>query len=349
VAVISANIAYKSKRLNTKKGLFFFMYVVKTRNDKSSIELGKRIISVLRKKRLGVSKEISDNAIVIAAGDDELILEVIQELGKKQNPILGVALSSSFLAETNMINFKRSIDLIEKKRYQLIKRKRLVGTFEGRKTSNALNDIGVFPSHTAKLIRYDLLIDGELFWKDSADGVIISTPTGATGYGFSAGGPIIVKEPDVFCITPITSLDKSHAPLIVPDSSTIEFANIQSKSSLVAIVDGTRMSLKGNSLKVQLSKYPANFIKFSKTMLEARLKKQSVSVVAEKVKSLPPSAKLVYKVISIEKEMTQKEIINATYLPDRTVRHALELLEKENIIKSKPFLSDARQMSYSVN
>jgi len=67
------------------------------------------------------------------------------------------------------------------------------------------------------------------------------------------------------------------------------------------------------------------------------------------IDSLPPSAKLVIKVLSSGKLLTQKDIINETYLPARTVRYALSRLRKENLIQERFYFQDARQSLYGLN
>ena len=67
-----------------------------------------------------------------------------------------------------------------------------------------------------------------------------------------------------------------------------------------------------------------------------------------KLKDVPASAKLVYKILMHEGNMTQKDLINASLLPDRTVRYALDVLLKNNLITSQPHFTDARQTVYGV-
>ena len=191
------------------------------------------------------------------------------------------------------------------------------------------------------------LNNGKL-WKDNADGLIVSTPTGSTGYSFSAHGPIILDEPAILSITPISSIEKKSA-IIISNKTKIMITDIQSSSPIVIMDGDVRVSLRTDSVEIEKSKYDACFIEFSKDYaIEKKLKKRTVTLTPERTKNLPPSAKLVYKILSYEGNLTQKEVINISNLPERTVRYALELLLKKRLITQQPYLNDARQTVYGV-
>jgi NAD+ kinase len=176
----------------------------------------------------------------------------------------------------------------------------------------------------------------------------MATPTGSTGYSFSAGGPVILDEPEIFILTPISSLDK-HSSVIVSNKTKIKITDIQGKKPTVIIDGEIRIPLEKDVLEINKSEYNANFVKFSdKYSIEEKLKKRTIVVGTEKIKNLPPSAKLIYKLLTYEETMTQKDIINKSYLPERTVRHALEILMAKGLIKKRPYLNDARQTIYSI-
>ena len=341
--------------------LFIGMYYIKARNERDSIELAKNVALYLKKKNLDFeidedtkingSKNSLQNTnadCILAIGDDNIILESFRELGKKQIPLLGIASMQSFLAQSDSALFQQHIDLIERKKFILQKKSRIVAEINNNQKFSALNDIGIFPAKSASLMRYSLNINGSQLWKDSADGIIISTPTGSTGYSFSAYGPIILGEPEILSITPIASLEK-RTTVIVSDKSLIKIADVQTTSP-VAIIDGdVRVPLKSNFVEIEKSKYDALFIEFSKEYaIEKKMKKRTATLASAHTKNLPPSAKLVFKILSYEGNLTQKDIVNATGLPERTVRYALDLLLKKRLITHHPYLSDARQTVYGV-
>jgi len=336
------------------------MYYITSRRDFSSIELTKKIISYLKKKKIGfvVDKSLNipgtkkllkdiDPEFILAVGDDNVILNVFHALEKKQIPVLGIASVQSFLAQSDANSFENHINLIQKNKFNIFKRSRIVAKIDNRKYS-ALNDIGIFSSKSASLIRYNLNINNELLWKDNADGLIIATPTGSTGYSYSAHGPIILDEPEVLSITPISSIEKKSS-MIIPNKSKILINNVQATLPIVIMDGDVRVPLRKDEVYIEKSKYDAYFVQFSKEYaIEDKLKKRTTTVRTGKTRILPASAKLVYQTLRYEGNLTQKEIINLTYLPERTVRYALELLLRKNLITKHPYLSDARQTVYGV-
>ena len=329
------------------------MYFVTSKTDKESLELAKIIANYLRENNIRYAsskeKELNENyEIAVAIGDDRFILETFRKLGKLQIPVFAVASSQSFLAQANSLNFKHYINLIRKGKYEIFKRARLAARFDKAITPIGLNDIGLFCSKSASLLKYSLLLNDELFWKDSSDGIIIATPTGSTGYSLSAGGPIVLGEPHIFTVASISSLEK-HSPVVIADNTKIKIANIEG-SNPTLIVDGEiRIPIRAEEISIEKSPYDANFIIFSKEYsLESKLKKRTIKVNIGKLKNLPASAKLVYKILMHEGNMTQKELINTSMLPERTVRYALGILLKNNLIASQPHFIDARQTVYGV-
>lgn len=336
------------------------MFFVTSQKDMDSLELAKKVIAYLKKKKLnyvidrntkisGVKKDIKGVNLdyILAIGDDNLILETFRNIGKRQIPLLGIASMQSFLAQSDASSFQQHIDLIVKKKYVLLKRARIVAKFNGLSYS-ALNDIGIFSSKSASLIRYTLNLNNGKLWKDNADGLIVSTPTGSTGYSFSAHGPIILDEPSILSITPISSIEKKST-VIISNTTKIKISDVIASSPVVIMDGDVRVALKDTAVEIEKSTYDACFIEFSKDYsIENKMKKRTVTLTPERTKSLPPSAKLVYKILSYEGQLTQKEVINISNLPERTVRYALELLLKKRLITQQPYLNDARQTVYGV-
>jgi len=337
------------------------MYFIVSKDDINSLELAKKVVSYLKEKKLEyvidkntkipgnkkVINEVSPDFILVA-GDDNLILRTFRDIGKKQIPLLGIASEQSFLSQSDAANFQESINLIERKKYDIFKRARIVASFNDRQKYPALNDIGLFSSKSASLLRYTLNLNNEKLWKDNADGLIISTPTGSTGYSFSAHGPIILDEPEILSITPVSSIEKKSS-VIISNKTKITITDVQAISPVIIMDGDIRIPLKSDMVEIEKSKYDACFIQFSKDYaIEDKLKKRTVSFTPSRTKNLPPSAKLVYKILSYEDNLTQKEIVNISYLPERTVRYALELLLKKRLITQQPYLNDARQTVYGV-
>lgn len=313
-------------------------------------KMKKLLVSDSVQKRKKEKKNNFSEGFIFAVGDDELILETFKETAYLGLPLLGISAGSSFFAEADFSNYKKAIDKIRKGDFEIFSRSRICANINGRLTDPVLNEIGIFPKRSATLLRYTLLINGEVFWRDTADGIIISTPTGSTGHSFSAGGPIVLKEPGVFIITPVTSMDRTHTPIVISNTSHIEIGSIQCDSGVCLYLDGKeKEKLNSERIVLQQSAYPAKFIKFSKEeSLQQKLKKRDQRTVTKMISNMPPSVKLIYRTLQQRGELTQKEIIDETMLPERTVRHALEKMFKQKILNKKTNLTDARQAMYAL-
>ncbi|MHA1930680.1 MAG: MarR family transcriptional regulator, partial [Candidatus Thorarchaeota archaeon] len=233
----------------------------------------------------------------------------------------------------------------------LDKRTRLVATIQGKDTPPILNDIGIFCKRSATLLRYSLFINDELFWKDGSDGLIISTPTGSTAYSMSVGGPVILHPSEVFSIIPVNSINTSRRPLIIPSDMKIDIRDLSSSVSIEAVLDGQKRLKVGDSpIAVRRAESDAVFVKFDEELLAAlRGKLQRKTENYENLQhGLPPSAKLILKVLEYNEELTQKQIIEESMLPPRTVRYALSLLISDGLIKKHTSLRDSRQALYSL-
>ena len=337
------------------------MYLIASKTDNDSISLARSIAATLKSKKLdyAVSKGIPINCnlktadepecdMIISVGDDNFILRTFRALGEKQTPVFAVASMQSFLAHANSLNFKYYLGLIEKGKYEIFKRSRMIARFNKTKSPMALNDIGIFSSKVASLLKYSLVLDGKIFWHDVGDGIVVCTPTGSTGYSLSAGGPIILDEPSIFALTPISSMEK-HSCVIVSSATKIKLADIEASKPIILIDGEIRMPLDEKEVMIEKSPSSANFVIFSKEyQLESKLKKRTLQLNEEKLRGLPASAKLVHRILQDEGRMTQKEIINNSLLPERTVRYALDFLMKKNLITNHPHFNDARQNVYNI-
>ena len=269
-------------------------------------------------------------------------------LGERQIPVFAIASAQSFLAHANTLNFKYYLNLIKKNKYEVFKRSRLIAKFDKVTSTIALNDIGLFSSKSASLLKYSLILNKEIFWKDIGDGLVVATPTGSTGYSLSAGGPIILDESNIFILTPISSMEK-HSSIIVSDSTKIKITDIEAYRPILVIDGEIRIPINTKEILIEKSPYSANFVIFPKEyQLESKLKKRTINLNIDRLRDLPASSKLIYKILLHEGNMTQKGLINASLLPERTVRYALNVLLKKRIITNQPHFSDARQTVYGV-
>jgi len=311
----------------------------------------KKIIEVL--KRYNLDFEVYEKVkkarcdVLIVVGGDGTILKVVREL-KKQIPILGVSKGVKFLTEIEFDEFESSLKKLLKKDYKIEERMRLACEINELKLPNVLNDIVVTTSKGGGIIRYSLKIGNKLIWRDGGDGVIISTPTGSTAYSLSAGGPIVIENANTISIVPICSMNNSK-PLIVNDNNKIVITDIFSTAGCDVVIDGQkRLKIKNKTLRIRKVKTPALFIRFTNEYLRifGKLREKAEKIILSK--GAPPSAKFIFKLLTYERALTQKEIIAETNLPGRTVRHALDYLLENGIIEKRTTLKDTRQAIYFI-
>jgi NAD+ kinase len=354
--------AEKTEEHTTRVGLTSGM-------ETSMIEDARNVVDILKKNSVdfvvedklsdsmkgveGVATRKMDPDVLIIIGSDRYLLKKLLELKQIDTPILPLASKGQpdFLFELSVTDFEGIIgDLLESK-WKKEEHRRLLAEISGKETPPLLNDIGIFARRSATIIRYSLFIDDEHFWKDGSDGLIFATPTGSTAYSLSVGGPVILTSSPVFSIIPVNSVNPARRPLVLSDELTVEIRDLTSSVAIEAVLDGQiRRKVDDHPVRIRKADSSALFVKFSEERVEAlRGKLLRKTETAEDVAhELPPSAKLVLKVLEYKGQLSQKEIIEETMLPSRTVRYALSLLMSEGLITKKLSLRDSRQGFYNV-
>jgi NAD+ kinase len=202
----------------------------------------------------------------ISLGGDGTLLETITYIGPKEIPILGINMGRlGFLATTPKQNIPEAISAIRKSRFKvegrsLIKLDSNQDIFNNQ--SYALNEFAILKKDSSAMIVVHTYIDGEYLNSYWSDGLIVSTPTGSTGYSLSCGGPVVLPTSNNFIITPISPHNLNVRPMIVSDESVISFEiEGRSKNFLVSLdsrsctVDETiQMAVKKENFKVNLVK-----------------------------------------------------------------------------------------------
>lgn len=156
--------------------------------------------------------------LTIALGGDGTILKVAKFYSKTHIPVLGVNLGRlGFLSQVNLENLKYAITKILTDNFHIESRLML-------ESDNyiALNDFVIKGCTQSRTSKFYLEINGENVCDYIADGIIISTPTGSTAYGLSAGGPVLHPTLDAIIIVPICPHTLNARPLVIPTSDTIK-------------------------------------------------------------------------------------------------------------------------------
>jgi NAD+ kinase len=130
---------------------------------------------------------------------------------------------------------------------------------------HALNDVAIHKVGVARLIRLDVIVDGQNIGPYSADGLIIATPTGSTAYSLSAGGPIIAPNVEALVITAICAHTLAVRPMVIPASSTINIVPVRGwNEDLMISVDGQQAMTLGadDRVEVRRSTHPVKLVRF---------------------------------------------------------------------------------------
>ncbi len=164
---------------------------------------------------------------VLALGGDGTLLKVAREMFEKRIPVLGINLGTlGFLTSAERGELPKCLDSLFDDSYSIEERMMLRGTVyhsnEKIMENVALNDIIVTRAGFSRLVEVKIYVNGELLSVYGADGVIISTPTGSTGYSLSAGGPIVFPKTDVMIISPICPHSLQARSIVVSGTDRIE-------------------------------------------------------------------------------------------------------------------------------
>jgi NAD+ kinase len=165
--------------------------------------------------------------LLIVFGGDGTLLGAARKFIASEIPLLGINLGTlGFLTDINIENFESVIHDILKGEF-VVEERSLVEAHFANQEVFGLNEILIHSGSYAQLMRYRLLIDGQMVYEQRSDGLIIATPTGSTAYALSAGGSIIHPELDLWNIIPMMSQSLSSRPLIVSNHKFLEIQLIQ--------------------------------------------------------------------------------------------------------------------------
>ena len=182
-----------------------------------------------------------DPDFLISLGGDGTILDATVLIQSKDIPILGINMGRlGFLANVAKGNIESSLDALFTGRFQLDFRSLLqVRTSCGKlmKPYFALNEITLARKESTSMITVHTYLNGNYLNSYWADGLIVSTPTGSTGYSLSCGGPIIMPNSDNFVLTPIAPHNLTMRPFVINDSNTLRMQVESRENEFLASLD----------------------------------------------------------------------------------------------------------------
>jgi NAD+ kinase len=201
---------------------------------------------------------------VITIGGDGTILRTCLALAEPEPPILAINMGvRGFLTEVEPKGACAAVERTLKGDFKIEKCAKLAVSTDEQMMPDALNDVVISAGEPSKILYMQIYKDDEPILKCQADGLIVSTQTGSTGYSLSAGGPVLDPEVDAFVLTPISSLTVFRS-LIFSADSKVTIEAIRPKEMLVQI-DGNYRQLvksKNHRLTITRSENVTSFIRF---------------------------------------------------------------------------------------
>ncbi len=188
-----------------------------------------------------------DAALVLSIGGDGTFLRTARCIGAREIPVLGINTGHlGYLADAGADEFATRIDDIFEGRFRIESRTMIAVTSDApdfTADAFALNEVAIMKKDTSSMIDMEAWIDGARLANYLADGLIVSTPTGSTGYNLSVGGPIVAPQAPVWVVSPIAAHSLSMRPLVVDDRSVISVITRSRSESYRVSLDGQSFSM----------------------------------------------------------------------------------------------------------
>lgn len=206
--------------------------------------------------------------LIIVVGGDGSLLNAARAVADYDVPVIGINRGLlGFLTDISPDALETSLEEVlngkfeEEKRFLL--EASIVTDKETHHIGDALNDVVLYAGEVARMIEFELYIDGDFVYSQRSDGLIIATPTGSTAYALSGGGPILHPSLEAMVLVPMFPHTLTSRPIVVNSSSTIEFRVAKSKSEIhpgiscdgqqiVALSPGAKLMVKRKDKALRL-------------------------------------------------------------------------------------------------
>ena len=235
--------------------------------------------------RLGLAADTDGAAsCMIVLGGDGTMLRAAKETAFSRIPLLGVNLGTmGYLAEVEVASLEEALERLLRKDYRVEERMMLSGSVRrgdgSRETAqlDALNDVTVTRCGPMQVVPLRIWVNGQLLAGYGADGIVIATPTGSTGYNLSAGGPIVEPEAGLILLTPICPHTLNTRSVVLCDRDEVEVEIGRKPSGDVQEVevsfDGALLTRlrSGDRVRVKKSERTTSIIRLSEPAFLERL------------------------------------------------------------------------------
>jgi NAD+ kinase len=194
---------------------------------------------------------------LISLGGDGTLLDTVTLVRNKKIPVLGINFGRlGFLAGISRDELSSAVDALVNRTF-IIDKRTLIHLDSDKKLFGdapfGLNEFAIHKRDTSPMIKVHAYLNGEFLNTYWADGLIVSTPTGSTGYNMSCNGPILFPESSSFVITPVAPHNLNVRSIIVPDTSIISF-EIESRADMFICALDARREIVDKSIQLAVKK-----------------------------------------------------------------------------------------------
>jgi NAD+ kinase len=192
---------------------------------------------------------------LISLGGDGTLLDTVTLVREKNIPVVGINFGRlGFLASIGRDELSDAVKALARRSY-IIDKRALIHMDSNLSLFNevpyALNEFAIHKRDVSPMVKIHTYLNGELLNTYWADGLIVATPTGSTGYSLSCGGPIIFPDACSFVITPIAPHNLNVRPIVVPDSTIISF-EIESRSDDIIVALDSRREIVNKNVQLAI-------------------------------------------------------------------------------------------------
>lgn len=216
-----------------------------------------------------VADELTENIdFIISMGGDGTLLDTITLVRDRNIPVMGINFGRlGFLASIGREDVKTAVTALTKRTF-VIDNRTMIHLDASQplfgKVPYSLNEFSIHKRDTAPMIKIHTYLNGEFLNTYWADGLIVATPTGSTGYSLSCNGPIVFPESGSFVITPVAPHNLNVRPIIVPDDNIISFEVESRSEQIICALDSRREIVNKNvELAVRKESFGINLIRLN--------------------------------------------------------------------------------------
>lgn len=216
------------------------------------------ITKEIKKSNIVSDDKLCNNSdLIISIGGDGTMLTTAYKAQFYDKPVLGINYGKlGFLSEANINQIDILISEIKRNSIKIEERILITGEVIGHKVEPlfAINDIVIDKGGWPKMIELELMVNGEYVTTFSADGIVVATPTGSTGYSLSIGGPIVSPLTDAMTLSPISPHSLTVRPIVLPSKQEIFIKAMSLHKEILVNCDGQRVFAVPPPLKIKISK-----------------------------------------------------------------------------------------------